>query len=149
MTLRNHGWKLPVLGWAVVISSSLATALADSPTNKAPAEVVRELMKKELADVPGKELRMLTVEYPPGGASPPHRHHAQVFVYVLFGSLRMQVQGSPVVTLQPGQIFYEGVDDVHTISENASRSEPAKILVFMVKDNSADELHKSTTGKTP
>ena len=92
---------------------------------------------------------MLTVEYPPGGASRPHRHHAQVFVYVLSGSLRMQVQGSPVVTLQPGQIFYEGVDDVHTVSENASQSEPAKILVFMVKDRNAGELHKSKTGNTP
>lgn len=149
MTKRNCGWNLPSLGWAVLISASLATASADSPTNQVPAAVVAELMQKELTGVPGKELRMLTVEYPPGGASPPHRHHAQVFVYVLSGSLRMQVQGSAVVTLQPGQIFYEGVDDVHTISENASRSEPAKILVFMVKDNSADELHKSTTGNTP
>ena len=76
-------------------------------------------MQKELTGVPGKELRMLTVEYPPGGASPPHSHHAQVLVYVLSGSLRMQVQGSPVVTLQSGQTFYEGVEDVHTVSENA------------------------------
>jgi quercetin dioxygenase-like cupin family protein len=149
MNLRKYRWKSPVLGWAVVIGSSLAVALADSPTNKAPAEVVRELMQKELANVPGKDLQMLTVEYPPGGASPPHRHHAQVFVYVLSGSLRMQVQGSPVVTLQPGQTFYEGPDDVHTISENASRSEPARILVFMVKDNSAAEPRKATTGGTP
>jgi quercetin dioxygenase-like cupin family protein len=149
MTKRNCGWNFPALGWAVVISSSLATALADSPTNKDPAAVVQELMQKELANVPGKNLQMLTVEYPPGSASPPHRHHAQVFVYVLSGSLRMQVQGSPVVTLRPGQVFYEDLDDVHTISENASLSEPAKILVFMVKDKSAYELHKSTTGNTP
>jgi quercetin dioxygenase-like cupin family protein len=134
---------------AVLIGPSLAPALAESPTNKALAEVVQELMKKELTGVPGKEIRMLTVEYPPGGASPPHRHDAQVFVYVLSGSLRMQVQGSPVVTLQAGQIFYEGVDDVHTISENASPSESAKILVFMVKDKNADEHHKSMTGNTP
>jgi quercetin dioxygenase-like cupin family protein len=149
MIIRKGGWNLPTLGLAVLISSSLAPALADSPTNKALAEIVQELMQKELTGVPGKELRMLTVEYPPGGASPPHRHHAQVFVYVLSGSLRMQVQGSPVVTLQPGQIFYEGLDDVHTISENASRSEPAKILVFMVKDKSAEEPRKATTGNTP
>lgn len=149
MTIKKRDWNLPSLRWAVLTGASLATASADSPTNQIPAAVVAELMQKELANVPGKNLQMLTVEYPPGGASPPHRHHAQVFVYVLLGSLRMQVQGSPVVTLRPGQIFYEGLDDVHTISENASRSEPAKILVFMVKDNSADELHKSTTGKTP
>src|SRR5476651_1675513 len=100
MTIRNCGWNLPVLGWTGWISSSLAMALADSPTDKSSPAVVQELMRKELADVPGKDLQMLTVEYPPGGASPPHRHHAQVFVYVLTGSLRMQVQGSPVVTLQ-------------------------------------------------
>jgi quercetin dioxygenase-like cupin family protein len=138
-----------VLGLAVWISASLAPAQADSPTNQALAGIVQELMQKELTGARGKELRMLTVEYAPGGASPPHRHHGQVFVYVLSGSLRMQVQGSPVVTLRPGQIFYEGVDDVHTISENASRSEPAKILVFMVKDKDAEEPHKSTTGHRP
>ena len=149
MMIRKGGWNLPALGLAVLIGSSLAPALADVPTNKALVEVVQELMQKELTGVPGKELRMLTVEYPPGGSSPPHRHNAQVFVYVLSGSLRMQVQGSPVVTLQAGQIFYEGVDDVHTVSENASPSEPAKILVFMVKDRNAEELHKSTTGATP
>jgi quercetin dioxygenase-like cupin family protein len=149
MAIRKGVWKLPTLGLVVWISLSVAPALADSPTNKALAGIVQELMQKELTGFPGKELRMLTVEYPPGGTSPPHRHNAQVFVYVLSGSLRMQVQGSPVVTLRPGQIFYEGLDDVHTISENASVSESAKILVFMVKDKSADELHKGTTGNTP
>jgi quercetin dioxygenase-like cupin family protein len=149
MTIRKGGWNVPSLGLAVLFSSSLAPAMADSPGNKSLAEVVQQLLQTELSGVPGKELRMLTVEYPPGGASPPHRHHAQVFVYVLSGSLRMQVQGSPVVTLQPGQIFYEGVDDVHAVSENASLSKPAKILVFMVKDKNAEELHKSTPGSRP
>jgi quercetin dioxygenase-like cupin family protein len=147
MTIRNCGWNLPSLALAAWIGSSLA--MADSPTDKSPAAVVQELMRKELADVPGKDVQMLTVTYPPGGASPPHRHYAQVFVYVLSGSLRMQVQGSPVVTLQPGQTFYEGVDDVHTVSENASRSEPAKMLVLMVKDKSAGEPRPPTSGNTP
>ena len=149
MTIRKGGLNWATLGLAVWVGSSLAPALADSPTNRAGAEIVQELMQKELTGVPDKEVRMLTVEYPPGGASPPHRHDAQVFVYVLSGSLRMQVQGSPVVTLQAGQTFYEGVNDVHTISENASRSQPAKILVFMVKDRKAGEVHKSTTGDSP
>ena len=77
---------------------------------------------------------METVEYAPGGKSPPHRHHAQVFVYVLEGAVRMQVQGLPAVTLGPGGTFYESPDDVHTISENASQTKPAKFLVVMVKD---------------
>jgi quercetin dioxygenase-like cupin family protein len=147
MTNSTVSCKLPLLGVAVLIGSSLATA--DTPMHTGPVEVVQELMQKELTDVPGRNLQMLTVEYPPGGASPPHRHHAQVFVYVLSGSLRMQVQGSPVVTLQPGQTFYEGVDDVHTVSENASASEPAKMLVFMVKEKGAGELRKPPTGNTP
>ena len=77
---------------------------------------------------------MLTVEYIPGGASLPHRHDAQVFVYVLEGNLRMQIAGSPEVTLKRGQTFYESPTDVHVVSANASKTEPAKILVFIVKD---------------
>ncbi len=80
---------------------------------------------------------MLTVEYVPGGASLAHRHNAQVFVYVLQGSVRMQVQGAPLVTLGPGDTFYEGPEDIHTVSANASATEPARILVFMVKDKAA------------
>ena len=78
-----------------------------------------------------------TVEYAPGGKSPPHRHHAQVFVYVLEGSVRMQVQGSPAVTLGPGGTFYESPDDLHAVSENASQTKAAKFLVVMVKDKAA------------
>ncbi|MGA8707213.1 MAG: cupin domain-containing protein [Steroidobacteraceae bacterium] len=102
-----------------------------------PPEQVRQLMQKDLTDVPGMEVRLLTVEYLPGGASLPHRHNAQVFVYVLSGTVRMQVQGGPVMTLGPGQTFYEGKDDTHTVSANASRTRPAKILVFMVRNKDA------------
>lgn len=80
---------------------------------------------------------MLTVEYVPGAASLPHRHNAQVFVYVLAGAVRMQVQGTSAVTLGPGETFYEGPDDIHTMSANASKTRPAHILVFMVKDKAA------------
>jgi quercetin dioxygenase-like cupin family protein len=133
----------------MLFSSPLAAVAADSPTGPSSDAVVQELMRKELTGVADKDVQMLTVEYPPGGASPPHSHHAQVFVYVLSGSVRMQVKGSPDVTLQPGQIFYEGVDDEHTVSANASQSEPAKFLVFMVKDKSAGEPRKTTTVNTP
>jgi quercetin dioxygenase-like cupin family protein len=77
---------------------------------------------------------MITVTYPPGGASLPHRHDAQVFVYVLEGAITMQLKGGTPVTLRPGQSFYEGPNDIHQVSANASRTAPAKILVFMVKD---------------
>jgi quercetin dioxygenase-like cupin family protein len=102
-----------------------------------PGAVVQELMVRDLAGVIGKEVRMLSVQYIPGGASLPHRHHAQVFVYVLDGAVRMQIEGAAPVTLGPGETFYEGPDDIHTVSANASQTKPARILVFIIKDKAA------------
>ena len=102
-----------------------------------PAASANPLMTKDLAALAGKEVLMSTVTYPPGGASPPHRHDAQVFVYVLEGELVMQVQGGPKVTLQPGETFYESPSDVHAVSANASQTRPAKFLVFIIKDKGA------------
>jgi quercetin dioxygenase-like cupin family protein len=98
---------------------------------------VKQLMTKDLVAAAGKEVLMSTVTYPPGGASPPHRHDAQVFVYVLEGELFMQVQGGPRVTLKPGDTFYESPSDVHAVSANASQTAPAKFLVFIIKDKGA------------
>jgi quercetin dioxygenase-like cupin family protein len=98
------------------------------------AATVAELMTRDVVGVPGKEVLMITVEYVPGGASLPHRHDAQVFVYVLEGALRMQVKGSAPVTVHPGETFYEAPGDIHQVSANASQTAAAKILVFMVKD---------------
>ena len=98
---------------------------------------VTPLLAKELAGVAGKEAVMLTVEYPPGGSSSKHRHNAHTFVYVLEGSIVMQVEGGKAVTLGPGQTFYESPDDVHSVSKNASDSQPAKFLVFFVKEKDA------------
>jgi quercetin dioxygenase-like cupin family protein len=95
---------------------------------------VAELMARHLEGGLNKQALMITVTYPPGGASLPHRHDAEVFVYVLEGTMTMQVDGSAPVTVGPGQTFHEGPHDVHRVSANASRTEPAKILVFMVKD---------------
>jgi quercetin dioxygenase-like cupin family protein len=101
---------------------------------------VTSLMSKDLTDLPGKEGLMITVEYPPGGADPIHRHNAHGFIYVLEGSIVMQVKGGKQVTLTPGQTFYEGPDDVHTVGRNASNTKPAKFLVFLVKDKGAPPL---------
>ena len=98
---------------------------------------VTPLMTKELADMPGKEALMITVEYPPGSSDPVHRHNAHAFVYVLEGSIVMQVKGGKEVTLGPGQTFYESPDDIHTVSRNASSTMPAKFLVFFVKEKGA------------
>lgn len=101
---------------------------------------VSPLMTKDLTAVPGKELLMITVEYPPGSTDPIHRHNAQAFVYVLEGTIVMQVKGGKEVTLTPGQTFYEGPDDVHVVGRNASTTKPAKFVVFLVKDKGAPVL---------
>ena len=98
---------------------------------------VTELFSKELTDFPGKEGLMITVEYPPGSIDPIHRHNAHAFVYVLEGSIVMQVRGGKEVTLTPGQTFYEGPNDVHVVGRNASQTKPAKFVVFLVKEKGA------------
>ena len=98
---------------------------------------VTPLMSKDLTECPGKEGAMITVEYPPGHSDQLHRHNAYAFVYVLEGSVVMQVRGGKEVTLTPGQTFYEGPDDVHVVGRNASKTKPAKFVVFFVKDKGA------------
>src|SRR5215471_17313313 len=98
---------------------------------------VTSLMTKELADIPGEEVEMITVEYPVGGKDPIHRHNAHAFVYVLEGSIVMQLKGGKEVTLKPGETFYEGPDDVHIVGRNASSSKPAKFVVVMIKNKGA------------
>ena len=101
---------------------------------------VTPLMSKDLAEFPGKEGLMITVVYPPGASDPVHRHNAYAFVYVLEGSIVMQVKGGEQVTLTPGQTFYEGPDDVHVVGRNASSTKPAKFVVFLVKEKGAPVL---------
>jgi quercetin dioxygenase-like cupin family protein len=101
---------------------------------------VTPLFSKDLTDFPGKEGVMITVEYPPGASDPVHRHNAHAFVYVLEGSIVMQVRGGKEVTLTPGQTFYEGPADVHVVGRNASQTKPAKFVVFLVKDKGAPVL---------
>ena len=98
------------------------------------------LMSKTLADFPGKEGLMIMVEYPQGSADPIHRHNAHAFLYVLEGSIVMQVKGGQQVTLTPGQTFYEGPDDVHIVGHNASMTKPAKFVVFLIKNKDAPVL---------
>ena len=98
---------------------------------------VTELFSKELTNLPGKEGLMITVEYPPGSVDPVHRHNSHGFIYVLEGSIIMQVKGGKEVTLKPGQSFYEGPNDVHTVGRNASSTERAKFLVLLLKGKGA------------
>ena len=111
-----------------------------SDTTKAPQASVTALTSKDLPDFPGKEVLMITVDYPPGSVDPIHRHNAHAFIYVLEGSIIMQVKGGKEVTLTPGQTFYEGPDDVHVVGKNASSTKPAKFVVFFIKDKGAPVL---------
>jgi len=115
----------------------LALACLMSGPLAAQEAKVTELLSKDLTNLPGKEGLMITVEYPPGSSDPIHRHKAHAFVYVLEGSVVMQVRGGKQVTLTPGQTFYEGPDDVHVVGRNASGTKPAKFVVFLVKDKGA------------
>ena len=101
---------------------------------------VTPLLSKDLTEFPGKEGVMLIIEYPPGSTDPIHRHNAHGFIYVLEGSIVMQVRGGKEVTLTPGQTFYEGPSDVHVVGRNASQTKPAKFVVFFVKGKGAPIL---------
>ena len=101
---------------------------------------VTSLMSKDLKEFPGKEGLLITVEYPPGATDPIHRHNAHAFVYVLEGSIVMQLKGGKEVTLTPGQTFYEGPDDVHIVGRSADKTKPASFIVFLIKDKGAPVL---------
>jgi quercetin dioxygenase-like cupin family protein len=111
-----------------------------SSTLLAQEAKVTDLFSKDLANLPGKEGLMMIVDYAPGSVDPVHRHNANAFIYVLEGSIVMQVRGGKEVTLTPGQTFYEGPDDVHVVGRNASKTKPAKFVLVMVKDKGAPIL---------
>ena len=126
----------------VLLLLAPATLMAQQPAtaSQAPQAAVTPLTSKDLPEFPGKEVVMITVEYPPGSVDPIHRHNAHAFVYVLEGSIIMQVKGGKEVTLTPGQTFYEGPNDIHVVGRNASSTKPAKFVVFFIKDKGAPVL---------
>ena len=126
--------------WLVLLFLMPATVMAQHPASQAPQASVTSLTSKDLPEFPGKEVLMITVDYPPGSVDPIHRHNAHAFVYVLEGSIIMQVKGGNEVTLTPGQTFYEGPNDVHVVGRNASSTKPAKFVVFFIKDKGAPVL---------
>jgi quercetin dioxygenase-like cupin family protein len=121
---------------AIVVSIPFAV----SPSLRAQEPTVTPVVTKELKDIPGKEILVLTVEYAPGGADSVHRHNADALVYVLEGSVVEQVKGGQPVTLTAGQTFYEGPDDIHVVGRNASKTQPAKLLAILVKKKGAPAL---------
>ena len=121
---------------------SLAVLALGAPAmpiaNAEDEAAIAPLISKDLADIPGKEMLMITVTYPPGYVGHVHRHDAHSFIYVLEGSVVMAVKGGQEVTLKPGQTFYEGPTDIHTVGRNASTTHPAKLVVVLLKKKGAD-----------
>jgi quercetin dioxygenase-like cupin family protein len=126
----NFALSALLVSASICLSGTLAVAAEDTAK-------VTSLMSKDLPDYPGKEGLMISVDYGPGGSSPVHKHEADAFVYVLEGSIVMQVKGGKEVTLSPGDTFYEGPSDIHLISRNASKTKPAKFIVVLVKKKGA------------
>jgi quercetin dioxygenase-like cupin family protein len=144
MLIPRHRWvslpKTLTIAAAVLIGASMIrTQPLAAP---APHATARQLMTRDLVGMPGKEVVVTMVEYPPGASSPPHRHDAQVFVYVVQGHVIMQVKGGARMMLGPGQMFYENPTDIHSVSANASKTDPARFLAFVIKD-------KGTPGTIP
>ena len=128
----KFGRSKPMLALAFLMSGGLITI---SPLMA--EETITPLLSKDMAGFPNKEVLMYTVAFPPGFSSPVHRHNAQVSVYVLEGSVVMQVKGGNEITLKPGQSFSEDPNDIHVVSRNASSTKPAKFLVFLIKNKGA------------
>jgi len=128
------------------IGAGLLLAVVASFAQQAQAQsgprdpIVHPRLSKVLADIPGKEVLVLNVEFPPGGADPVHRHDAHGFIYVLEGEIVMGVKGGKPVTLRPGDTFYEGPDDIHTIGRNASKTKRARFMVVLVKNTGVDAV---------
>jgi len=127
---------------ATMTTRLVALALLCLMTGTATAQQakVTSLMSKDLTENPGREVLMITVEHAPGGSSAIHRHNAHAFVYVLEGSVVMQLKGGQQVTLTQGQTFYEGPGDIHVVDRNASSTNPAKFLVLLIKNKGAPAL---------
>ncbi|HEY6262814.1 MAG TPA: cupin domain-containing protein [Nitrospiraceae bacterium] len=132
--IHRRSMRLQYLGLTLFLTVGLCLL---SGTLMAEEAKVTPLMSEVLTDISGKEGLMITVEYAPGGSSPIHRHNAHAFVYVLEGSVVMQVQNGKQVTLTAGQTWHEGPNDIHAVSRNASTTDQAKFLVVLVKEKGA------------
>ena len=137
--LKTSSKPMLVLAFLITSILILTSTLMAQEADKPPMahETVTTLITKDLEGVPGEQVLMYTVDFPPGFSSPVHRHNAQVSVYVLEGSVVMQVRGQKQLTLRPGQTFYEGPNDIHIVSRNASSTKPAKFLVFLIHKKGA------------
>jgi quercetin dioxygenase-like cupin family protein len=119
---------------------SLAENPAAQSADARPATQVKRLSCEPLADMPGKVVTTLQVDFPPGGYTPAHRHPGAVTAIVLSGQVRSQMQGLPAQTYSAGQTWFEPSRELHLFAENPSASEPARLLAVIVSDESCGPL---------
>jgi quercetin dioxygenase-like cupin family protein len=131
-TEAMHSMKKPLLSLSI-FTFGFTTATY--------AQQVNTLFTKRLLEAPGKEIEVITVNYVPGAVDAIHRHNAHAVVYVLEGEVEMEVRGGTLQQRGPGQVFYESLEDVHTVSRNASKTKPAKFIVFFIKNEGAPILN--------
>ena len=128
--------KLRPLASALTLSVTMSAAAPAMAQQPAPATKVTTLIKQVMADVPGREVMVITLDIPPGGGSAPHRHPGHhVFGYVLEGSYKIKLDQGPETILTKGQTFYEAPGQLHAVSANASQTEPAKVLAVIVAES--------------
>ena len=131
ISIRTLRHAVPLI--AMVSATAVAPAFAQQ---QAPATKVTALMKQVIAEFPGREILVITLDIPPGGGSPPHRHPGHhIFGYVLEGSYRIKLDQGSETVLTKGQTFYEAPGQLHAVSANASQTEPAKVLAFIVAES--------------
>jgi quercetin dioxygenase-like cupin family protein len=127
---------VPSLLSALTLSVTMSAAAPVMAQQAAPATTVTPLLKQLLADVPGREVMVITLDIPPGGGSAPHRHPGHhVFGYVLEGSYKIKLDQGEEKILSKGQTFYEAPGQLHAVSANASATEPAKVLAVIVAES--------------
>ncbi|MGZ3284736.1 MAG: cupin domain-containing protein [Xanthobacteraceae bacterium] len=120
----------------LALSVTMMATVPAMAQQAAPATTVTPLLKQLLADVPGREVMVITLDIPPGGGSAPHRHPGHhVFGYVLEGSYKLKLDQGDEKILTKGQAFYEAQGQLHAVSANASATEPAKVLAVIVAES--------------
>jgi quercetin dioxygenase-like cupin family protein len=124
-----------VFGLAALALASSHTGHAQSGGNHGVA--VKPVFGEKMANVPGKTMTVVTVDYEPGGGSAPHRHPASgmVFAYVISGAVRSQLEGGAAKVYRAGESWSEPPNAHHVVSENASTVEPAQLLAVIVADD--------------
>jgi quercetin dioxygenase-like cupin family protein len=125
--------RCAVLAGASVMLLALAGHVPVLAGEDAPSSQVSGIINQPLStDLEAWSVKVVNVVYPPGGASQPHRHPAEIFAYVESGAVVAQIEDGEEITYTAGQLYYEPPMVLHRVSRNASATEPAKVVAFVL-----------------